>query len=115
MLVYDATDRDTFESIPSWMMQIQAMNPSVQVVLIGNKSDRLEKIQVPEAEGRALADHYGVPFFPTTAKDNKNVQEAFTTIAEKCACLAKARTLYQQKLQLSDRRFGVDPGSSCGC
>jgi GTPase SAR1 family protein len=115
MLVYDATDRGTFDNIPTWMLQIQAMCSASQVVLIGNKSDLLEKMQVTEAEGIALAQRYGVPFFATTAKNNHNVLEAFTAVARLSKTRAKARLLSARAVHLSDRRFGISPASGCAC
>ena len=34
-----------------------------------------------EAEGKALADRYGMPFFQTSAKNNINVTESFNAMA----------------------------------
>ncbi len=34
-----------------------------------------------EAEGKALADRYSMPFFQTSAKNNINVSESFTAMA----------------------------------
>ena len=53
----------------------QHADAGVSKVLIGNKCDMVGKIQVTEAEGRALADKYGIPFFLASAKNNINVTE----------------------------------------
>lgn len=37
-------------------------------------------VQVPTAEGQALAAELGVPFFEASAKDGTGVKEAFTAI-----------------------------------
>jgi len=46
------------------------------VVLIGNKKDLSSQREVTYAEGKALADEYGIPFFETSAKTRENVEEA---------------------------------------
>eukprot|EP00638_Chattonella_subsalsa_P010193 CAMPEP_0117758776 /NCGR_PEP_ID=MMETSP0947-20121206/15609_1 /TAXON_ID=44440 /ORGANISM="Chattonella subsalsa, Strain CCMP2191" /LENGTH=149 /DNA_ID=CAMNT_0005579087 /DNA_START=327 /DNA_END=776 /DNA_ORIENTATION=- len=82
MLVYDITDRETFDNISHWITQIKEHADSkVTIVLVGNKSDKGEERQVQEEEGRALAESYNVKFFETSAKDNLNVSEAYEQLA----------------------------------
>ena len=46
-------------------------------ILVGNKSDVAEtKRAIPYAVGKALADEYNIQFFETSAKENRNVEEA---------------------------------------
>ena len=46
-------------------------------ILVGNKSDVAEsKRAIPFAVGKALADEYNIQFFETSAKENRNVEEA---------------------------------------
>ena len=47
-------------------------------ILVGNKCDLVSKRAVSFEEGQELADHYCVRFLETSAKDSKNVEEAFT-------------------------------------
>ncbi len=58
-----------------WCVRRQHADAGVSKVLIGNKSDMVGKVVVTEAEGRALADKYGIPFFLASAKSNLNVTE----------------------------------------
>ena len=49
-------------------------------VLVGNKCDMDEgKRAVPYSRGQALADEFGIRFFETSAKNNVNVDEVFTS------------------------------------
>jgi Ras-related protein Rab-8A len=84
LLVYDITARKTYDSVSNWMDQINLVNDGQYVckILIGNKCDLPEDRKVTEAEGRALAAEYDIPFMETSAKTNINVQEAFTHITE---------------------------------
>jgi len=82
LLVYDVTDRDTFENIQQWVQQIREnADERVRLVLVANKSDREDARAVATDEGEELARQYGVQFFETSAKDNKNVDECFAAIA----------------------------------
>lgn len=54
---------------------------TIKVVLVGNKTDLTERRQVSYAQGKALADEYGIGFFEASAKSAANVEEAFMTMA----------------------------------
>jgi len=82
LLVYDITNRQSFENIRTWNNNIeQHASDGVNKILIGNKRDWTDKRMVTEEEGKELADELGVKFQETTAKENKGVEEAFFTLA----------------------------------
>lgn len=86
-IVYDITDRESFENVQTWMKQLDSYGPDdVCRVLIGNKSD-LEKMRaVKTEEGITLARKYNMSlFFETSAKGSVNVKEMFEKIAKKIA------------------------------
>eukprot|EP00826_Nyctotherus_ovalis_P022723 TRINITY_DN1755_c0_g1_i8.p1 TRINITY_DN1755_c0_g1~~TRINITY_DN1755_c0_g1_i8.p1 ORF type:complete len:199 (-),score=37.40 TRINITY_DN1755_c0_g1_i8:145-741(-) len=81
ILVYDCTKQESFENVHRWIKQIENHScPDTTVILIGNKSDSVKKV-VDEFNGQELADHYKIKFFETSAKENKNINEAFYCIA----------------------------------
>uniref|UniRef100_A0A7S2LD57 Ras-related protein Rab-1 n=1 Tax=Leptocylindrus danicus TaxID=163516 RepID=A0A7S2LD57_9STRA len=76
LLVYDATDRQSFDSICSWMSQItEHADVDVNTVLVGNKCDLLDRKAVSSEEGANLAKEYNMEFFETSAKNDINVEE----------------------------------------
>lgn len=82
LLVYDVTDRASFNSIRNWVGQIQQhADVHVNKILIGNKCDMTDDKVISTEEGQALADEYGVQFFETSAKNNVNVESGFIAIA----------------------------------
>lgn len=83
LMVYDVTERHTFDSILTWMRQIKKFgDQNVDKLLIGNKCDMDKERDVSKAEGQALADKYGMGFVETSAKSGLGVNEAFDTIAK---------------------------------
>lgn len=83
MIVYDITDRESFNSVPMWLSEVEAhAGPGVVRLLIGNKSDLEEQRKVPAKEGQALAERYGMKFVETSAKSGARVEEAFQLLAE---------------------------------
>ena len=78
ILVYDCTDEQSFNNIRNWIKQIEThAAKDVAKILVGNKCDMESQRQVSTDEGRELAEHYNVRFLETSAKDCKNVDEAF--------------------------------------
>lgn len=76
LLVYDVTNRNSFESLERWINDIEAYGPNDKVLLLGNKADLNYNREVTTEEGIAFAKEYGFQFFETSAKEDINVTEA---------------------------------------
>jgi Ras-related protein Rab-1A len=82
VLVYDVSDRSTFESVTEWMEHIKTHAESdVQVILVGNKMDITNK-QISEEDGIQLAKKYNVLFMETSALTGNNVETAFNLLLQ---------------------------------
>eukprot|EP00923_Selenidium_pygospionis_P034798 GHVN01060532.1.p1 GENE.GHVN01060532.1~~GHVN01060532.1.p1 ORF type:complete len:206 (+),score=27.36 GHVN01060532.1:81-698(+) len=83
IIVYDVTDRESFNNVKIWMQEIDkyAME-SVNKLLVGNKSDLSSKRVVNYEEGKDLADSYGIKFIETSAAKKDNVDEAFQVMSK---------------------------------
>jgi GTPase SAR1 family protein len=64
---------------------LQEYNTDAKKILVGNKVDRSAERQVTTEAGAALAKEYNMDFFETSAKIDKNVDEAFLTLADMAA------------------------------
>ena len=53
-----------------------------EIIIIGNKSDRINDIEVDQDEVDQLAEDYGVPHFISSAKNGKNLDEAISKLLE---------------------------------
>ena len=77
-MVYDITDRESFENLNSWLIEIEKnANKNVFKILIGNKCDLEDKRKVTFQEGKDFADSNGMKFLETSAKTATKVEEAF--------------------------------------
>ena len=82
MMVYDITDKKSFDDITNWLRAIQEhAKPNVEKMIIGNKCDMEEQRMVPKESGEAVADANGTLFLETSAKSNINIDEAFEQLA----------------------------------
>ena len=76
ILVYDITNRDSFEHISSWIDDCLSQSPkTVFMVLVGNKSDLSEKRRVTIEEGQQMAKNHNLLFFETSAKTGENIDQ----------------------------------------
>ena len=83
LVVYDITDRESFNNLNSWLIEIEkSANKNVYKILIGNKSDLEKERKVTYEQGAEFAAQYGMKFIETSAKESKNVQEAFVTMTK---------------------------------
>lgn len=79
IVTYDITDRESFSGIQNWMAEVEKhASDNISRILVGNKCDLESQRAVSTEEGQELADHYCVRFLETSAKDSKNVEQAFT-------------------------------------
>ena len=78
MMVYDITDLESFRYLDSWLKEIEKnASKNVYKILVGNKNDMEKERKVSFEKGMEFADLHGMKFFETSAKENRNVEEAF--------------------------------------
>lgn len=79
MLLFDLTNRASFESIRRWHQEvIDTIQPFRMVfLLVGHKSDLAGQRRVGQREAEKLAALLGVQYVETSAKDASNVVQAF--------------------------------------
>uniref|UniRef100_A0A6J0URH5 Ras-related protein Rab-39B n=1 Tax=Pogona vitticeps TaxID=103695 RepID=A0A6J0URH5_9SAUR len=82
VLVFDLTNRASFENIKNWHQDvIDTVKPQpVVFLLIGHKSDLEAERKVGQKEAEKLANSLSAKYIETSAKSNRNVKEAFQTL-----------------------------------
>ena len=85
ILVYDITNKYTFEELQKyWVQQVKDSSPKdIILAIIANKSDLIEKEQVDEAVARNYANEINALFALISAKNNFGVDDLFIEIAKK--------------------------------
>ena len=82
VLVYDITDRESFEKINFWMENIKNNAPeNAKLILVGNKCDLANERKVSYEEGENYAKNLNIKFFEASARDGTNVNELFFYLA----------------------------------
>jgi len=82
IIVYDITDVESFNNVRQWLFEIDRFaSEHVNKLLVGNKSDLVNKRVVTKETATEFAEGLGIPFLETSAKNSTNVEEAFLTMA----------------------------------
>ena len=110
LVVYDITDRDSFENLNSWLIEIEKnANKNVYKLLIGNKSDLEEKRKVTFQEGKDFATSNGMQFIETSAKTASKVQEAFELLTQE---IIKASVTKDRGMEKKEKSVHLSSGVS---
>ncbi|CDO71904.1 hypothetical protein BN946_scf184940.g51 [Trametes cinnabarina] len=83
IMVYDVTEMETFSNVKVWLQEIDKhASEGVKKLMIGNKSDLVERKVVEYSVAKEFAGSLSIPFIETSAKNSTNVEEAFTLMAK---------------------------------
>lgn len=85
IIAFDITNRDTFQSLPSWLNNVETQSPdkNVSKILIGTKVDLAEQSRhVSRKQAKAFALESNMPYIEVSSKENVNVDAAFITLVK---------------------------------
>ncbi|KAM3842722.1 RAB33B, member RAS oncogene family a [Diretmus argenteus] len=74
VFVYDVTSAASFRSLPAWIEECKqhALGTEVPRILVGNKCDLRDSVQVGTDVAQQFADAHSMPLFETSAKSPAN-------------------------------------------
>ncbi|CAJ1938107.1 unnamed protein product [Sphenostylis stenocarpa] len=111
VIVYDVANRQSFLNTNRWVEEVRTERGSdVIIVLVGNKTDLVDKRQVSIEEGDAKSREFGIMFIETSAKAGFNIKPLFRKIA---AALPGMETLSSTKQE--DMVDFTEYNSGIGC
>ena len=108
MVVYDITNRDSFEHIQNWIQDVKDQSPkTVLIVLVGNKIDLEENRAVSYDEGSEFATKNGLIFEETSAKTGQGIEEIFMKSAKEIS-----KQMEKGVYDLKSETCGIKVGST---
>ena len=117
-MVYDITDRNSFENIKGWFNEIEKYaSEHVNKIIVGNKCDLEDKRKISIEEGQEVSRNLGVNFLETSAKSSNNVGEAFSVMAQeiKSKIAATAKVVNKARGEKVSSGHVISPKKSNCC
>jgi Ras-related protein Rab-2A len=104
VLVYDVTDRASFEQLPKWLAAVREYsgNKELTVILVANKCDLAEQRVIAREQGEGFARQHNLLFQEVSAKTGDGVGAAFLATANTIL-----RKIDQGALVVDDPSSGV--------
>jgi small GTP-binding protein len=94
IVVYDITNRGSFEKSKEWVKEIQQQGDANCVIaLVGNKVDMVNARKVSTEEAQQYASSNGLFFTETSAKTALGVSELFMKIAKQLPKVSKQKDI----------------------
>ena len=109
LLVYDITNRDSFNHLPDWLKDLTNINvDEVIFAIVANKIDLNSKREVTHEEGQKFADEHNFVFQEISAKTGTGFSDLFyKNLFEKIR--TKFRPSGQQPAsEINDIKFNID-------
>ncbi|KAL7320477.1 Ras-related protein Rab-18 [Mucor circinelloides] len=121
ILVYDVSNRDTFDALNTWWNEVNTYcsSPDVVKMIVGNKVDKESSRVVTYEEGANFARKLSTLFVECSAKTKVGVKQAFEELVEK---IIETPSLWQKDaVPNSTVRMSAEDnkeqsgGDSCAC
>lgn len=119
VFVYDVTKMASFRNLQTWIEECNGHRVSAAVprVLVGNKCDLVEQIQVPSNMALKFADAHNMLLFETSAKDpreSRHVDSIFMSLA--CRLKTQKSLLHRDADREEGRvQLSQTPASKSNC
>lgn len=117
IIVYDITRKSTFDSIPSWIKEIQNSLDvdisEVEIMIIGNKTDLEKQRVVSHYDVKKLEELCNFTYVETSAKNNVGVTEAMTTLIKNIHQRGIGNQKSFNRLNINDADVNKSKDSNC--
>jgi len=81
VLMFDLTRSGTFEHLNGWINEAMKYTKTPRIIIAGSKCDLQHERKVLQKSGEEYASKMNAPYLETSAKDGKNVEKVFATLA----------------------------------
>jgi len=124
LLIFDVSEKQTFKNCEAWLEDVRLYaKDKVDIMLLGNKADLVSKRVIDYKTAKEFADKHNMMYMETSAKQNVNVDKAFTKLAtaayaQKVASDARNRAAKAKEAVNLNKQQAPDSGaasSSCAC
>lgn len=104
VLLYDVTNKKTFENVVNWIEDIKNINSDCFIILCGNKID-LESWVVSYQEGKKLAEDNNCLFVETTSTNQESAVVPFDLLTKHIKNYISNHSEFKEKIILKKFAF----------
>ncbi|KAG2637096.1 hypothetical protein PVAP13_2NG499700 [Panicum virgatum] len=116
VIVFDVASRQSFLNTSKWIEEVRTERGSdVIIVLVGNKTDLVDKRQVSIEEGEGKANDLGVMFIETSAKAGFNIKIAAALPGMETLSSAKQEDMVDVNLRSGNANSSQSQAQAGGC
>jgi len=116
IIVYDVTNEESFKNVDFWLSEIKKYGlPDIVKILIGNKSDRIDKKVIEYTTGQEYANEFDMKFTETSAKNNSNIEDIFINLTKEIKNNTAPRNLKNENKILLSNNSTNKSNDLCGC
>lgn len=117
VLVYDVTDKHSFNKLSYWMDEVteHTTNRNPIKVVVGNKTDDVDKRQITKEEGKEFVEKKGYLFFEASSLSGDNVNDSFMEIAQRVFKQREHKVPFEETVTLIDVPSGSQPHKKSCC
>ncbi|MFX1512501.1 MAG: Rab family GTPase [Promethearchaeota archaeon] len=84
LIIFDLTNRKSFGDVEGWKKEIMdVVKQKIPMCLVGNKRDLVKKRVISSNEGQQKAQELEMPFYESSAKTGKNIEEMYHNLAKR--------------------------------
>ncbi len=81
IILFDLTNRESFEHIPKWMEEVKKESGSIPMLLVGNKKDLIDERVISREEAEEIAKDLNMIYVESSAKSGDGVGDVFGVLA----------------------------------
>ena len=82
-MLYDLTDRESFDNLNSWLIEIEKNGKKdICKILIGTNCDLEDERKITYQEGKDFATSNGMKFIEVSVKNDTNIKESIEILVE---------------------------------
>ena len=78
LLIFDVTDKESFEALPNFFAELRASGISADnaaMIIVGNKTDKTRAVS--EEDGLSMSMQNNASYFETSAKTGDSIEDLF--------------------------------------
>ena len=109
-LMYDVSNRNSFESLGYWVNEIKDMDVNIPIILIANKTDlkdNTNKKHITYDEGCDFADKHGFMFHEISNKSSSNHHDVYKQSIQYFYEKLKIEEIETQTIQGQNSKFNI--------